>query len=108
MRRVLLATTDRSLPGLLSAMLVPNGFELHTVEVCAPEHVNSHEYILLILDGDSRLSFTDGLPAVVVIAPRDAVKAYDNGADLVIDKPLRANVLLAKIRAVLRRYGISV
>ena len=45
---------------------------------------------------------------MVVISPDDPINAYDSGADLVIDKPLRTNVLLAKLRSVLRRYGVNI
>lgn len=106
--RALLATNDRSLPQALSALLASNGIELQTVAKCGPEHFESQEYIILMLDGDLTYPVGDGLPALVVIAPSNPIEAYDKGADIVIDKPLRTNVLMAKLRAVLRRYGVII
>ncbi len=106
--RALLATNDRSLPQALSALLASNGIELQTVDKCGPEHFESQDYIILMLDGDLTYPVGDGLPALVVIAPSNPIEAYDKGADIVIDKPLRANVLMAKLRAVLRRYGVII
>ncbi len=103
-----MATTDKSLPSLLSALLEPTGFEVQTIPACNAHDVQGKEFVILVLDGDLHFSVDCGLPAVVVISQSDAVDAYDKGADLVVDKPLVANVLMAKIRAVLRRYGVKV
>lgn len=89
-------------------MLAPTGFEVQTVPDCAERDLQGGDYVILLLDGDPKFCVDCGLPAVVVISPSNPVDAYDKGADLVVDKPLVANVLMAKIRAVLRRYGVSV
>lgn len=89
-------------------MLAPTGFEVQTVPCCKAKDLYGKGFVILVLDGDMQFSVDCGLPAVVVISPSDAVDAYDKGADLVVDKPLVANVLMAKIRAVLRRYGVTV
>lgn len=107
-RRALLATTDKALPALLDAMLAPVGF---TVQTIAPDKVGEmrhNDYVILMLDGDPHVAIDDIMPAVVVIAPSDPVAMYDEGADLVVPKPLVANVFMAKIRAVLRRYGVII
>lgn len=69
--------------------------------------VEPKDFTLFVLDGDPKINITDIDPAVVVISPTDAVKAYDDGADLVLSRPFATNVFMAKIRAVLRRYDIS-
>ena len=103
----LVATSDDKLGQLIAAMLTPLGFAVHLILPgdSHEEHIN--DFALLIVDGDPVYPI-DGLePAIVVISPSDHIAAYDDGADLVVNKPLAANVFLAKIRSVLRRYGIK-
>lgn len=106
-RTVLLATDDKALPKLLLAILGPAGFSLQTVSIAQSAKLNPNAYTLLVVDGDPLMPISNLKPAVVVIAPSDIVKMYDAGADLVLTRPLVANVFMAKIRAVLRRYGIT-
>lgn len=107
-KRALVATDDNALPVVLSAMLAPTGIEVQRVDAKSMEPYGDRDYTLILVDGDPRGQVRDGLPAMVVIAPSDPVGAYDSGADLVVEKPLRTNVLLAKLRSVLRRYGVTI
>lgn len=107
-KRVLVATDDAALPELLSALLAPKGFEVHRVRPDEAEKVYRDGYTILMLDGDPQTNFAAGLPAIVVIAPSDPVAAYDRGADIVVNKPWVANILLAKIKAILRRYDVII
>lgn len=105
----LIVTDDQSLPKLLGAILIPAGFAVKTVAHPALEQeVENDDYTMLVIDGDLPGPMPALESAVVVIAPRNAVDAYDLGADLVIDKPLIANIFLAKVRAVMRRYGVAI
>lgn len=108
-KRALVATDDNSLTEVLSAMLAPTGIEVQRVAAHSMEPYGAHSaYTLVLVDGDPMGTVNQGLPAMIVIAPKDAVRAYDSGADLVVEKPLRANILLAKLRSVLRRYGVTI
>lgn len=107
-RRALLASDDASLAILLPALMAPTGYEVTAVARSAYKKSDARNFDLLILDGDPRMTFEAGLPAVVSVAPTDAVTAYDKGVDLVVNKPLMAKVFMAKVRAVLRRYGIEI
>ncbi len=107
-KRAIVATNDHSLPEVLSAILEPTGIELQRVPAGSMEPYDAAGYTLVMVDGDPQGEVGQGLPALVVISPDDPISAYDSGADLVVDKPLRTNVLLAKLRSVLRRYGVSI
>lgn len=104
----LLATDDNELPRLLTAMLAPAGFNVQTVATRDCRKVDPSEYVIIFCDGNLQFSVSEQAPAVVVISPTDAVAMYDAGADLVVERPLIANVLMAKVRSVLRRYGIRI
>lgn len=106
--RALLASDDSALATLLPTIMAPSGYDVTAVARGCYDESDAHEYDILIIDGDPRLTFGDGLPAVIAVAPTDIVAAYDKGVDLVVRKPLRAKVFMAKISAVLRRYGIEI
>lgn len=106
-RKALLASNDKALTLLLPTLLAPTGYVVTAVARGCYNKADANDYDLLIIDGDPKLTFRTGLPAVVSVAPRDVVAAYDKGVDLVVSKPLMANVFMAKVRAVLRRYGIE-
>lgn len=103
----LVSTNDDRLGQLIAAMLTPLGFNVRLIHrgESGGEHLN--DFALLILDGDPIYSIGELDPAIVVISPSDQIAAYDEGADLVVNKPLEANIFLARIRSVLRRYGIK-
>lgn len=102
----MVATNDDKLGQLIAAMLTPLGFMVRLIHPgdSRGEHIN--DFALLIVDGDPVYPIGNLEPAIVVISPSDQIAAYDDGADLVVNKPLEANVFLARIRSVLRRYGI--
>lgn len=102
----LVATNDDRLGQLLAAMLTPVGFSVKLIRRGASKDLHLDDFDLLVLDGDPAYSISGLAPAVVVISPSDQIAMYDAGADLVINKPLVANIFLARIRSVLRRYGI--
>lgn len=106
-RRALLSSNDAHLATLLPTILAPTGYEVMAVAGGKYSKADANDYDILIIDGDPQLSFGEGLPAVVSVAPVDAIGAYDKGVDLVVNKPLMAKVFMAKIRAVLRRYGVE-
>ncbi|MBD5187937.1 MAG: response regulator transcription factor [Bacteroides sp.] len=107
-KRALVATDDHSLPAVLTAMLAPTGIEVQCVDSQSMQPYAESGYTVVMVDGNPLGEVGQGLPAMVVISPDDPINAYDSGADLVIDKPLRTNVLLAKLRSVLRRYGVNI
>lgn len=107
-RRALLASDDPNLTILLPTLLAPTGYIVTSVARGTYSKANdTTDYDLLIIDGDPKEDFDEGLPAVVSVAPDDTIAAYERGVDLVIAKPMRAKVFMAKIRAILRRYGIE-
>lgn len=106
-RRALLASNDKALALLIPTLLAPTGYEVVAVSHGKYKTKDADNYDLLIIDGDPQLTFGPGLPAVVSVAPKDPVSAYDCGVDLVVSKPLIARVFMAKVRAVLRRYGVE-
>ncbi len=70
--------------------------------------LNEDDFKLLIIDGDITDRLTSDNTALVVISPSNNIAAYDLGADAVIDKPIVANIFLAKVRSILRRYGTEI
>lgn len=106
-RKALLASDDTTLAMLLPTLLAPAGYEVTAVPFDRCKKSDAKAYDLLIIDGDPTLQFDGDLPAVIAVAPEDVIAAYDKGVDLVVNKPLMARVFMAKVRAVLRRYGIE-
>ncbi len=106
-RKVLLASNDNVLAALLPMLLAPTGYEVVTVAQGCYNKADAHLYDLLIIDGDPKMNFDGSLPAVISVAPTNIIGAYDKGVDMVVSKPLIAKVFIAKIRAILRRYGIE-
>lgn len=92
---------------LLDNMLSAAGFLVKTTKRGSSSPESLDDYVLLVLDGDPTRQLDSIAPAVVVISPRDAVASYDKGADMVVNKPLVANIFMARVRSVLRRYGID-
>lgn len=102
----MVATNDDKLGQLIAAMLTPLGFNVRLIRPGGSQSEHINDFALLIVDGDPVYPIDNIEPAIVVISPTDQIAAYDDGADLVVNKPLEANVFLARIRSVLRRYGI--
>ncbi len=107
-RRALLVTSNKALPGILTAMLAPVGLEIEVISMADAQKLQPEDYTVLIFDGNPEFEFTKFPPAAVVISPSDATLMYDLGADVVVERPLAANILVAKIRAMLRRYKIHI
>lgn len=104
----LVATNDDKMAHLLHDMLSQVGFIVKTIKRSTSKNETINNYVLLVLDGDP-INPIDGInPAVIVISPTDDVAAYDSGADLVLHKPLDANIFIARVRSILRRYGIKI
>ena len=101
----LVATDDEALLQLLMALLGPIGLSVKGVSLKLMKRLPVHSYALIIIDGNVPVEFMPHSGAMVVIDPSDDIESYDHGADLVMHKPLAANVLLARVRSVLRRYG---
>lgn len=105
----LLATDDREMPRLIATIMVPAGFEMKAIGTKAlDEEIHKDTYSIIIVDGNLPGPVSVNESAIVAISPDDPIATYDLGADLVIDKPLITNVFLAKVRAVLRRFGIKI
>ncbi len=103
----MVATNDDRLGQLIAAMLTPLGFNVRLIHRGESQGESMNDFALLIVDGDPIYPINDLSPAVIVISPSDQIAVYDDGADLVVNKPLEANIFLARIRSVLRRYGIK-
>lgn len=107
-RKALLVTTDRTLPKVILAILQPLGFDIDVCDSGGARSAYSGDYSMIVFDGIPRMELVIGCAMTVIINPEDPVKAYDAGADLVINRPIVANVFLAKIRSALRRYDIKI
>lgn len=106
-RLALVSTDDEKLGQLLCALLAPIGFKVSLIRSGASRSLNIDDFSLLVIDGDPKWPIEGIAPAVVVISPSNPVTVYDAGADLVINKPLESNIFMARIRSILRRYGIQ-
>jgi DNA-binding response OmpR family regulator len=120
--RVLLVEDDEGLAGLISDYLGRNGLEIHWVRRgdLAIEKTHEIEPDLLLLD--VMLPGRDGfdicrelrargstLPIMILTARDedfDRVVGLELGADEFIPKPVQPRVLLAHVRAILRRAGM--
>jgi DNA-binding response OmpR family regulator len=118
--RILLVEDDAALAGLLSGFLRSNGFEV-LVEESGSEGqaaIVARQPSLVILDVGlpDKDGFTVcrevrpryGGPILMLTARGDArseVEGLDRGADDYLAKPVKPRVLLARVRAALRRSG---
>lgn len=124
MNRILLLEDDVSLIDGLQYSLKKNGFEVETVRTVreAAEHLSGLEkYDLLLLD----VTLPDGtgfevcekvrrqnkrIPIIFLTASDEEVniiRGLDSGGDDYITKPFKVGELCSRIRALLRRAGIS-
>lgn len=116
---LLLAEPEESTRGYLERHLRDDGFDvlglagghevLELVEQARPDLVLLAQLELCrrLREGEPGRSWDRDVP-VIVLAPGDAdavdrVRAFDRGADDVLDRPFHYEELLARIRAVLRR-----
>ena len=117
---ILIVDDDARLRGLLSRYLGEQGFRVTVAENAADarEKLRSLDFDLMVLDvmmpGQNGLAFTgelrgDRAPALPILlltargAPEDIVAGFEAGADDYLGKPFDPRVLLARIRAMLRR-----
>jgi two-component system phosphate regulon response regulator OmpR len=117
---VLLVDDDARLRGLLSRFLSENGYRVTTADsaAAAREKLRFMDFDLLVLDvmmpGESGLELTGDLrgeraPTLPILlltargAPEDIIAGFEAGADDYLGKPFDPRVLLARIRAMLRR-----
>ena len=122
--RVLVVEDEKSISGLIKAILTANGYDVITASTGneAFSMISSHCPDLVVLD--LGLPDMDGmeiikavrswtsLPIIVVSArsyERDKVQALDMGADDYVTKPFSAAELLARVRVAIRhtRSGLS-
>ena len=111
---------DARLRTLLSRFLTENGFRVTTAESAAEarDKLRFMDFDLMVLDvmmpGETGLSLTGDLrgeraPTLPILlltargAPEDIVAGFEAGADDYLGKPFDPRVLLARIRAMLRR-----
>lgn len=104
--RALVTSGDDQMAPLIAAILNPVGFDVCSVRPECSDTEFLNNFALIIVDGDPVYPIGNLAPAIVVISPSDQIAAYDDGADIVLKKPLEANVFLAHVRSVLRRYGV--
>jgi two-component system phosphate regulon response regulator OmpR len=117
---ILIVDDDARLRGLLSRYLGEQGFRVTTAEDAADarDKLRFLDFDLMVLDvmmpGQTGLEFTgemraDRAPAMPILlltargAPEDIVAGFEAGADDYLGKPFDPRVLLARIRAMLRR-----
>ncbi|MBQ3403906.1 MAG: response regulator transcription factor [Oscillospiraceae bacterium] len=119
-KRILVIEDDKNISELLQIYLEKEGFEVSTAldggkgisefEKCKPDLVLL-DIMLPVMDGwevcrEIRLS--SSVPIIMLTAKGetlDKVTGLDMGADDYIVKPFEVKELIARIRAVLRRYG---
>jgi len=117
---ILLVDDDARLRGLLSRFLTEQGFRVTTAEAAADarDKLRFLDFDLMVLDvmmpGETGLAFTESLrsdraptmPILLLTArgtPEDIIAGFEAGADDYLGKPFDPRVLLARIRAMLRR-----
>ena len=117
---ILLVDDDARLRALLSRFLTENGFRVTTAETAAEarDKLRFMDFDLMVLDvmmpGETGLELTNGLradraptmPILLLTArgtPEDILAGFEAGADDYLGKPFDPRVLLARIRAMLRR-----
>jgi two-component system phosphate regulon response regulator OmpR len=117
---ILLVDDDARLRALLSRFLTENGFRVTMAETAAEarDKLRFMDFDLMVLDvmmpGETGLSLTgdlrgDRAPTLPILlltargAPEDIVAGFEAGADDYLGKPFDPRVLLARIRAMLRR-----
>jgi two-component system, OmpR family, phosphate regulon response regulator OmpR len=117
---ILLVDDDARLRALLSRFLTENGFRVTMAETAAEarDKLRFMDFDLMVLDvmmpGETGLSLTGDLrseraPVMPILlltargAPEDIVAGFEAGADDYLGKPFDPRVLLARIRAMLRR-----
>lgn len=117
--RILIVEDDLKLAALIEAFLVSQGLEVELLNDGggAVEHILSRNPDLVVLDlmlpGEDGLSICKRLRAnsfarpILMLTARsddeDHIQGLDLGADDYVNKPVRPQVLLARIRALLRR-----
>jgi two-component system phosphate regulon response regulator OmpR len=117
---VLLVDDDARLRALLSRFLTENGYRVTTADsaAAAREKLRFMDFDLMVLDvmmpgesgleltGDLRSERAPTLPILLLTArggPEDIIAGFEAGADDYLGKPFDPRVLLARIRAMLRR-----
>jgi two-component system phosphate regulon response regulator OmpR len=117
---ILLVDDDARLRLLLSRFLGEQGFRVTTAESSADarDKLRVLDFDLMVLDvmmpGESGLALTEALrgersPTMPILlltargAPEDVLAGFEAGADDYLGKPFDPRVLLARIRAMLRR-----
>jgi two-component system phosphate regulon response regulator OmpR len=117
---LLIVDDDSRLRGLLSRFLGEQGFRVTTAESAAEarDKLRFLDFDLMVLDvmmpGQNGVAFTEELrgertqamPILLLTArgaPEDIVAGFEAGADDYLGKPFDPRVLLARIRAMLRR-----
>ena len=118
-KRILVVDDDPDIRELLAEYITNQGLSVTAVGDGArmDDALSRHEYDLVILDlmmpGEDGLSIarrlkrTSNLPIIMLTALRDSVDTVvglELGADDYVGKPFNPRVLLARIRAVLRRH----
>ena len=117
---ILVVDDEPRLRGLLSRYLIEQGFRVTMAESAAQarDKLRFMDFDLMVLDvmmpGESGLELTGGLrgeraPDMPILlltardAPEDIIAGFEAGADDYLGKPFDPRVLLARIRAMLRR-----
>ncbi len=117
---ILLVDDDDRLRGLLSRFLGEQGFRITTARDAAEarDKLRFLDFDLMVLDvmmpGENGLALTEALradraPTLPILlltargAPEDIVAGFESGADDYLGKPFDPRVLLARMRAMLRR-----
>ncbi len=117
---ILLVDDDDRLRALLSRFLTDNGFRITTAESAAQarDHLRFMDFDLMVLDvmmpgetgleltGDLRADRAPSMPILLLTArgtPEDVIAGFEAGADDYLGKPFDPRILLARLRAMLRR-----
>jgi len=120
---ILVVDDDARLRGLLSRFLAERGFRVTTAEnaVDARTKLRFMQPDMLVLDvmmpGESGPQLTESLrrdrsdlPVLLLTArgaPTDTIAGFEAGADDYLHKPFEPDVLVMRIRAILRRAGAA-
>ena len=121
--RIVIVEDDVKLAALIGEFLQSQGLQVELIEdgAHAVERILSHPPALVVLDlmlpGEDGLSICRRLRAAGFARPilmltarsddQDHIRGLDLGADDFVNKPVRPQVLLARIRALLRRTEVD-
>lgn len=116
----LIATADDGLRQLLASSLRDAEFDVSEKSRLADIAPDSTDFSLILIDTDFwpaeslrllrklRQGACGYNTAIIIISHTNSLEAYDAGVDMVLTKPISVPLFMARVRSVMRRYGIRI